>query len=185
MISYDLTTIFVPKSEDEFWTALVEKAYAKMHGSYEALKGGTTVEAMVDFTGGIGELYQVLTKSNPCGCRIVAWPGHLGDTVLQCAQPCMTQRTLLKTAKRRGLPQGHLQHHAEVLRQVLHEGLLARARPERHRGEDRRRADQGTRVLHHQGKVPACSIVGTTCIMQIMHNFNSFCKHSTYKLMPF
>ena len=77
--------------KNEFWTALLEKAYAKLDGSYESLKGGRTCEDMVDFTGGVSEffdlrkvlpnLFSIMLKASQrgllMGCSIDADPNQL------------------------------------------------------------------------------------------------------------
>ncbi|TGZ62116.1 hypothetical protein CRM22_007626 [Opisthorchis felineus] len=64
--TYGKSLIYIHSTEkNEFWSALMEKAYAKLCGSYEALKGGTTSEALEDFTGGIAEMFELRSKCPP------------------------------------------------------------------------------------------------------------------------
>ncbi|XP_071374798.1 calpain-5 [Centroberyx affinis] len=90
----------------EFWSALLEKAYAKLNGCYEALEGGNTAEALIDFTGGVSEplsldiealsqhsdqrrtLFQTLAKAHErkalITCSIRPAEGETVESVLDC-----------------------------------------------------------------------------------------------------
>uniref|UniRef100_A0A8C9WZ80 Calpain-3 n=2 Tax=Sander lucioperca TaxID=283035 RepID=A0A8C9WZ80_SANLU len=109
--------------KNEFWSALLEKAYAKLHGSYEALKGGNTLEAMEDFTGGVTEFFELseapkdlynimrkaLERGSLMGCSIDVSGDESSEikcTEEKCTldEPCTTE---VETRTEQGLVRGH------------------------------------------------------------------------------
>ncbi|KAF2347108.1 Peptidase C2 calpain catalytic domain, partial [Trinorchestia longiramus] len=88
----------------EFWAALLEKAYAKLYGCYEALQAGFTTRALQDLTGGIVQsfplslqekflCYQVLNSAVPRSSLLVASINSSKDagTALQLRNGLVTQ----------------------------------------------------------------------------------------------
>nr|XP_040054818.1 calpain-1 catalytic subunit-like [Gasterosteus aculeatus aculeatus] len=97
--------IFVQSSDPtEFWPALLEKAYAKVCGSYSDMNSGTPDEALVDFTGGV---HMCIELQDP--------PGDLWELMCRAGQSkslmgCGTPQG--DTAGNAVLPNGLVQGHA-------------------------------------------------------------------------
>lgn len=74
----------------QFWASLLEKAYAKLHGSYEALKYGCTLDGLADLTGGITESIPV--RHDPAVCsRLLHKLLDMTSIVTCSSQPAQTR----------------------------------------------------------------------------------------------
>lgn len=71
------------KTKNEFWCALLEKAYAKLYGGYEALRGGNINESMVDLTGGIVEMIDL--RNPPSNLFTVMRKSYRRAALMGCA----------------------------------------------------------------------------------------------------
>ncbi|NXT85135.1 CAN13 protein, partial [Zapornia atra] len=90
-----------PRTSNEFWPSLLEKAYAKLQGSYQNLHGGYLSDALVDLTGGVQVQFSLKEP-----------PPHLQEILRaaaksQCLMGCSTSGQLRNIELRNGIVQGH------------------------------------------------------------------------------
>eukprot|EP00903_Cladosiphon_okamuranus_P016865 g15549.t2 len=68
---------------NEQWVCMLEKAYAKLHGTYESINGGSVGEALVDLTGGCCE--KISFKSDKV--KLMIEDGSLWETLRRHISP--------------------------------------------------------------------------------------------------
>ncbi|XP_037389030.1 calpain-5-like [Pygocentrus nattereri] len=117
------------KSNNEFWSALLEKAYAKLSGCYESLNGGNTGDAVVDFSGAVNE--PISLESGPYRTDPKAREKLFSDLmtvydrggIISCSITASPHERELRLPN--GLVKGHAYSVTAVRRVRLGHGLLA------------------------------------------------------------
>ncbi|XP_058887145.1 calpain-5-like [Acipenser ruthenus] len=121
---------------NEFWSALVEKAYAKVYGCYEALDGGNTADALVDFTGGVsepldlieGQIVQDEESRNRLFERVLKV--HNREGLISCSIRATTSADM-EARLDCGLVKGHAYAVTDVRKVRLGHGLLSYLKSEK------------------------------------------------------
>ncbi|XP_074720969.1 calpain-13-like [Strix uralensis] len=91
-----------PRTSNEFWPSLLEKAYAKLRGSYQNLHGGYLSDALVDLTGGVQMAFSL--KNPPPDLEEILKAADKS----QCLMGCSTSGPLRRNIEvRNGIVQGH------------------------------------------------------------------------------
>ncbi|XP_027766936.1 calpain-13 [Empidonax traillii] len=91
-----------PRTSNEFWPSLLEKAYAKLRGSYQNLNGGYLSDALVDLTGGVQVQFSL--KDPPPDLEEILKAADKSRCLMGCSTPGHPKRNI---ELRNGIVQGH------------------------------------------------------------------------------
>lgn len=96
----------------EFWLALMEKAYIKLHGSYESVCQGDVLEGLVDITGGVSEGFDLNTVEAKKGLENgTLWNHLLANFSQKFYIGCINQDPKKSAKVADQGPQGILENH--------------------------------------------------------------------------